>query len=47
MLWTGRVSDDMAELLTPLVRQFEAGKLRLRRSGPRSRDPNHWEIVEL
>jgi hypothetical protein len=35
MPWTGRVSDDMAELLTPLVRQYEAGKLRFRSTSPR------------
>jgi hypothetical protein len=34
---TGRVSADIAELLTPIVRAFEAGKLKFRRSGPRSR----------
>src|ERR1700741_4934598 len=38
---------ETAEVLTPLIRQFEAGKLRFRRSGPRRRDPNHWEIVEV
>jgi hypothetical protein len=27
MLWTGGVSDDMAGLLTPLARAYEAGKL--------------------
>jgi hypothetical protein len=33
MLWTGRVSDEMAELLTPLVCRYDAGKLRCRRNG--------------
>jgi hypothetical protein len=37
MLWTGRVNDDMIELLTPLVRRSEAGKLRFRRTSPRGR----------
>jgi hypothetical protein len=27
VLWTGRVSDDMIELLTPIVRAYEAAKL--------------------
>ncbi len=44
MLWPGRVSDDLAEL--PMAPLYEAGKLRFRRSGPRSREPNHWEIIE-
>jgi hypothetical protein len=38
------VSADTAELLTPIVRAFEAGKPR--RSGLRRRDPNSWKIVE-
>jgi hypothetical protein len=46
MLWSGRVSADMAELLTPIVRAFEADKLKFRRTGPRSRYPNRWEVVE-
>lgn len=46
LAWDGRMSADTAQMLTPIVRAFEAGKLRFRRSGPRSRDPNHWEIVE-
>jgi hypothetical protein len=43
---SGRVRADVAEVLTPIVRAFEAGKLRSKRSSPRSRHPNHWEIVE-
>jgi hypothetical protein len=39
----GQESAETAELLTPLIRQFEAGKLKFRRSGPRSRDR---EIIE-
>jgi hypothetical protein len=31
--WTGLVSDDLSAVLTPIVRDFEAGKLRLKRSG--------------
>jgi hypothetical protein len=42
---TGQVSDDIAELLTPLVRQYEA-KLRFRRTSPRSGEPNHGGIIE-
>jgi len=42
----GAVTEDVAAVLSPLIRQIEAGKLRFRRSGPRSRDPNRWEIVE-
>jgi hypothetical protein len=33
-------------LLTPIVDAFEAGKLKFRCTGPRSRYPNLWEIVE-
>jgi hypothetical protein len=47
MLWTGRVSDDMCEVLPPIARAYETGKLRAKRSHPR--DPggaNHWEIVD-
>jgi hypothetical protein len=33
-------------LLALLIPQFEAGKLRFRRSSPRSREPNRWEIIE-
>jgi hypothetical protein len=43
MLWPGRVSDDLAALLTPQVRRFEAGKLRLRLTSPRGDEPNRWE----
>jgi hypothetical protein len=46
MLWTGRVRDDLAALLTQLVRRFEAGKLRFRRTSPRGDDPNRWKIIE-
>lgn len=42
----GAVTDDVAAILTPLIRQHEAGKLRLRRTGPRSRDPNLWQLVD-
>jgi hypothetical protein len=38
----GQVSVETAEILSPLIRQYEAGKLRFKRSGPRSDDPNHW-----
>jgi hypothetical protein len=30
MLWTGRVSAEMAEVLAPIVRAFEAGRLKFR-----------------
>jgi len=43
VLWSGRVSAELAEALTPIVLAFEAGRLRFKRSGPRSRFPNHWE----
>jgi hypothetical protein len=46
MLWCGRVSADMAELLTPIVRAFEAGKLRFRRTGRYGDGANRWEIVK-
>jgi hypothetical protein len=42
----GLVSAETTELLTPIVRAFEAGKLRFRRSGLRSREPNHWELID-
>jgi hypothetical protein len=40
-------SAQMAELLTPLARDFEAGRLRFRRSGSRGRYPNPWEVVDI
>jgi hypothetical protein len=46
IIWLDRVSDEMAEVLTPIVRAYEAGKLRCRRSSPNGRYPNHWEIIE-
>jgi hypothetical protein len=47
VLWSGLLSEDMAELLTPIVRAFKACQLRFRRSGPRDlRRPNIWEVVE-
>ena len=45
-LWTGRVSADMTELLTPIVRGFEAGKLTFRRNGRYGDGANRWEIIE-
>jgi hypothetical protein len=42
IMWCGRVSDDMAAALTPIVRAFEAGELRCKRVGK----ANRWEIVE-
>jgi hypothetical protein len=33
VLWTGRASEDLCAVLTPLVRGFETGKLRSGRSG--------------
>jgi hypothetical protein len=38
VLWTGRVSADMAELLSPIVRAFETA------SSGSPRGPNHWKI---
>ena len=46
VLWTGRVSDDLAELLSPIVRAFEAGKLRFRRNGGYGNGANRWEVIE-
>jgi hypothetical protein len=46
MLWSGQMSSEMAELLTPHVRAFEAGQLNFRRTSPRSRDPNHCEVID-
>jgi hypothetical protein len=39
-------SADVAELLTPVVRAFEAGQFKFRRSGRYSDDPNRWNIIE-
>jgi hypothetical protein len=41
MLWLGRVSDPMCEALTPIVRAYEAGKLRCKRVGRTT----HCEII--
>ncbi len=47
MRWTGRASDDMAELLTPAgAPRFEAGNLRGRRNGRLGDGANRWEIIE-
>jgi hypothetical protein len=46
IMWLDRVSDEMAAVLTPIVRAHAAGKLRCRRTSPNSRYPNHWEIIE-
>jgi hypothetical protein len=46
VLWTGRASEDLCAVLTPLIRQYEGGKLRFRRSGPPSDIPNHWEVID-
>jgi hypothetical protein len=40
-------SGDVAELLTPLIGQVEAGELRFRRSCRYSDKPNRWEIIEI
>jgi hypothetical protein len=47
VLWTGRVSADMAEVLSPIIRAFETGRLKFGRLRPRSRNPNQWVIVGL
>jgi hypothetical protein len=46
VLWSGRMSADTAELLTLLVRAFEAGKLRFGAPARAQHYPNLWEIVE-
>jgi hypothetical protein len=46
VLWTGRASEDRWAVLTPLVGDFEAGKLRFKRSGRYGDGANRWEIVE-
>jgi hypothetical protein len=46
VLWTGRVSADMTELLTPIVRAFKSGKLRFRRKGQLGDGANRWETIE-
>jgi hypothetical protein len=46
-MWFNRVSEETCERLTPIVRAYEAGQLRFKRRGGRSRqDPNHWEMIE-
>jgi hypothetical protein len=45
VLWTGRASDDLCAVLTPLVRAHEAGKPKFKRLG-RSRGGSSWEIIE-
>ena len=45
-LWTGRASDDLCAVLTPIVRAHDAGKLRFRRNGRYRDGANRWEIVE-
>jgi hypothetical protein len=42
----GQVTAETVKVLTPLIRQHDAGKLRFKRTGPRRRGPNHWEIIE-
>jgi hypothetical protein len=36
----------MIELLTPLIRRFDAGELRFRRTSPHSDEANRWGIIE-
>jgi hypothetical protein len=36
----------MAELLSPIVRAFDADKLRFRRNGRYGDGANRWEIIE-
>jgi hypothetical protein len=46
-MWFNRVSEETCERLTPIVRAYEAGQLRFKRDGGRSkRIPNHWEMIE-
>lgn len=40
VLWTGRLSTDLAELLSPIVRRHEAGKLWFRRNRRYGDDAN-------
>ncbi len=47
VLWTGRVSADMATVLTPVIRAFEAGKLRFRRTSLRDAEPNRWQMIDI
>jgi hypothetical protein len=45
-MWLDRVSDEMAEVLTAIVRAYEAGKLKCRRNSRHGDAANCWEIVE-
>jgi hypothetical protein len=38
--------DDMAELLTPVARRYDAGNLRGRRNGRLGDGANRWELIE-
>jgi hypothetical protein len=41
------VSEQTCERLAPIVRAHEAGQLRFKRDGGRSkRNPNGWEVIE-
>jgi hypothetical protein len=43
VVWTGQVSEDMAELLSPIARAHEADKLRFRRNDGYGDGANRWE----
>jgi hypothetical protein len=46
VLWTGRASEELCAMLTPVVRAHEAGKLRLKRTSRHGDRPNRWEIID-
>jgi hypothetical protein len=43
IILAAKASADVAEALTPLIRQIESGKIAFRRSRPRSDKPDQWE----
>lgn len=43
--WTGPASEELCAVLTPPVRDFEAGKLRFKRSVRHGDEANHWEMA--
>jgi hypothetical protein len=46
LLWTGRVGDDMVELLTPWSGNIRGRKLGFRRTSPRSDESNRWQMID-
>jgi hypothetical protein len=41
--WTGKASSGLCAALTLIIPDVARGKLKFRRTSPRSRDPNQWQ----